>query len=264
MRETLRMLDNSVEQGNITPNPEFSNFRIISENPANPHNFSAREKVFRGEFTHERARRAFEDYKILRDERAKEGRGVSLRRKLAETQKKGHVRDLRRIQDQIRLNEVAYNPQGNEVIFVCGSFEDARDRLTELIGPVETPNRHYRYERPLGDRTDKHETPPCDGFSSTVEFGHNGKTQLFKRRWRIDYDPKKGPHFNTYVNPGAPIAGGVLSDSDPESLNIALVFPGNQDTYEKHLQDIELYAITSMVNEDTTGHSLDYLGERKK
>lgn len=259
MREIFTMIDNSVEQEIAPSLPDLSSFRVISERGGSRERFSAREKFFGGQFTHERARQALEDYKSLRDQLDKARRRKDFHQKLSASRNGNR----KMIEDQIRRNEFAYDPQGGEIIFVCADFEEAHDRLMELIGPVEFSKRHYRYERPLGDRKDKHATPPCDGFSTTAEFGHNGKTQLFKRRWRIDYDPKKGPHFNTYVNPGAPIAGGFLGDADPESLNIALVFPGNKDTYEKHLQDIELYAITSMVNEDTTGHSLDYLGESK-
>jgi hypothetical protein len=259
MREKLIMLDNSVEQEIVPSAPDLSAFRIISERGGSLERFSARDRMFNGQFTHERARNAFEDYKSLRDQLDKANRRKNLQKRLSMAQNGNR----KAIEDQIRRNEFAYNPQGGEVIFVCADFEEAQTRVMELIGPVEFSKRHYRTERPLGDRKDKHETPLCTGFSTKAEFGNNGKSQIFKRRWRIDWDETKGPHFNVIINPGAPISGGFLEDRDSETLKVVLAFPGDKQTYEKKLQEIELCAITSMVNEDTTGHSLDYLGERK-
>jgi len=252
------MIDNSVEQEVVPTVPDLNSFRVISERGGSRERFSARENFFGGEFTHERARQAFEDYKSLRDQLDKANRRKDLQRKL-ELARNGN---RKAIEVEIRRNEFSYYPQGGEVIFVCADFEEAEARVMELIGPVKPADRHDRYCR-LGESKaihDQGKNGPYNGFEAVCQFETRGKLHKFSRSWRIDYDEKKGPHFNVIVRPSQIVSGSATLDkSDPESLNIAIVFPGNIDTYKKHLNTIEMYAITSLVNGDTAGHSLDYL-----
>lgn len=252
----------------VVPAPDLRSCRIIWESADSPRGFEGRGIANRGEFTHERARQAFEDYKYYRDLADRRVRRAELDRELTTCRMLGRSHDAKEVERRIRENEYVYNPQGGEIALQCTSFEEARLRVMELIGPVDSTERHYRYAR-FGDYRKTHynnDSGPVNGFEASVHFGSNGKAQKFSRSWRIDYDPIKGTHFNVIIRPGGILTEGYLHHGDSESLKLALVFPGDQQSYERHLQDIELSAISSVANDgvsDTSGHRLDYLSKNE-
>lgn len=242
--------------------PDLTGCRLVVETRGI--SFSRRERQFGSTFSHERARRAFEDYKDLRDLTDKLERRHSIETQLEARRKmKGARREVTLLEKALRLNESLYNPRGGEIVLLCSDFDEAKQRAYELIGPVEPDLRKDRYAR-LGESKAMHDqgkNGPYNGFEAEVEFESNGKLHQFSRSWRLDIDPEgKGPHFNIFVRPRATYVDRPIyfDNHEPESLAIAFVYPGNKQSYDTTLHMLGISAITSMVN-GHTAHALDYL-----
>lgn len=224
----------SVESSPITP----SGLLIIAENNRKGGsvigNFDSRKNSYDDKYTSQRALQALKEYIAHRN------------------------------QTQRRMNR----PLGGEVGFLCDSIYDAACRVTELMGPATRDNRKYNYAR-LGekfkDMREKGLGTPCNGFTSrSVIVDHRG-SGLMVREWRIDYDPKKGYHFNVKIRP--PVLGGngyeprISPDNDLNVLNLALIFdiPVGLTRGFEHLVDI----VNSHLVADMDGDPVDnasYLG----
>lgn len=242
--------------------PDLSSCRLIWESAATSRCYKKREVVFGGAYTSERSRQAFEDYKLIRNEVDRARRRAEFEREITICKLSGRSKDVKHVEQAFRENEHGYNPQGGEVVLQCIDFPEARDRVLELIGPVEPGARRFRYSRMGEDSKFRQDgiKGPVNGFEATVAFENHGTLQQFSRSWRVDYDPRKGPHFNVAIRPVA-ILGDVvhyLSNKDPESLSVAIVYPGDVQSYRRSLHQVEISAITSLDNNgDST--NLDYL-----
>lgn len=252
-----------VETAPVTQIIDLSPCRVIYESAAGHRSFLYREALFEGRYTQDRATQAFEDYKETRNKADKIARRQRLSRELDICKALGKPSsDVRAIDSALRENENGYNPRGGEVVLQCRDFEEAQRRVLELVGPVKEEDRHYRYAG-LGEFRqirDEGRRGPVNGFEASINYVDAGKGHQFSRSWRIDYDPRKGPHFNVIIRPGARDGGpdSYLQQMDPESLKLALLFPGDQQTYRRSLHAVEISAIASL-DRGVQGNYLDYL-----
>ncbi|GKS83114.1 hypothetical protein AVMA1855_03200 [Acidovorax sp. SUPP1855] len=112
--------------------------------------------------------------------------------------------------DPFGLSTTCPNPPKKEIEIEAGSFEEARNIALMKMGTIDPSSR-----APQTGRL---------GAGKGRKTGFTGLGDGEFKRFRLDYDPDKGPHINVEVGKGAC------------AKKWAIKFPGNEETFKKLLK----------------------------
>ena len=133
--------------------------------------------------------------------------GTDLKKGTGETSER--IKALRQDRDSVRTNAVADRPRAERPLPSVSSFEQARNVALQRVGDLGSDSRPYR-----------------------GTMNHNEGTVVGRQsadglvRWRLDYDPIKGPHIN-------------IEDFRPNGGKWYIRFDGDQQTYNSYLRQLQ-------------------------